>query len=400
MEESTMSEPDPRVVIIGAGATGVSTAYHLADRGIEVVLLDKGHVAGETTGKAAGLIYTQMHEPVDVRAMTYGLDFFRELAATENAFEFHETGYLRIGTDRERDVFEHEVEMQREAGADVSLVDREKIETLEPDLNLEGITVGTYAPDDGYADPHTYATALLDRAVDLGVDYRPKTAVTGITRADDRVTGVETADGSIDADAVVIAAGPWSKKVGRLAGVDLPLKPYRTHALVTTDVDFSMRAVFDAHAGVYFRSEQEGMLAGDGTEELESDPDDYKTTPDFSFLTTVGEVLEHRLPVDEVRVQNSWVGLSTATPDGFPLVGHPPTEPGSQEFVDGLFVGAGLQGHGFMRSPAVGKTLTSVILDGENPYPDYDPARFDGDPGDFPVVEMMKLDGKHPGLLD
>lgn len=389
-----------RVAIIGAGAVGVSTAYHLADRGADVTVLDRGHVAGETTGKAAGLIYTQMHEPADVRAMRYGLDFFRELASAENDFEFHETGYLRIGTERERLVFEHEVEMQRAAGANVSLVDPEQIRILESGLSLQGITVGTYCPDDGFADPHTYAGVLLDRAVERGVDYRPKTAVTGITLVNGVATGVETASERIDADAVVIAAGPWSKKVARLAGVDLPLKPYRTHALVTTDVDFAVRPVFDARDGVYFRSEQDGLLAGDGTEELESDPDDYKTTPDFSFLTTVGEVLERRLPVEEVGVQTAWVGLSTATPDGFPLVGNPPVEPGSDETVDGLYVGAGLQGHGFMRSPAVGRALASSILDGEHPYPEYKPGRFDGDPGDFPVVEMMKLDGKHPGLLD
>lgn len=391
---------DRRVAIIGAGAVGVSTAFHLAERGADVVLLDRGHVAGETTGKAAGLIYAQMHEPADVRAMLYGLSFFRDLDAAENAFEFHETGYLRIGSERERDAFEHEVGMQRAAGANVSLVGPAEIRDLEPGLNLEGITVGTYCPDDGYADPHTYATVLLDRAVELGVDYRPKTAVTGIATEGGSATGVETESGVIGADSVVIAAGPWSKKVGRLAGVELPLKPYRTHALVTSEVDFSMRAVFDARDGVYFRSEQDGLLAGDGTEELESDPDDYKTTPDFSFLTTVGEVLERRLPVEAVGVQNAWVGLSTATPDGFPLVGRPPVAPGADETIGDLYVGAGLQGHGFMRSPAVGRALAAAILDDEDPYPEYEPGRFDGDPGDFPVVEMMKLDGKHPGLLD
>ena len=391
-----MSVEPERVVVVGAGAVGVSTAYHLADYGSDVVLLDSGHVAGETTGKAAGLAYLQMHDAVDVRAMEYSLGFLRELAAAKSEFDFHRTGYLRVGTEAERAVFEREVAMQREAGADVSLLDPEDIGALEPALDLDGITVGTYCPDDGHADPHTYATALLSRAIDLGVDYRPKTPVTGFDRTGggDRIAGVETAAGTVAADAVVIAAGPWSKKVARLAGVDLPLKPYRTQALVTTDVAFTTRPVYDAHDGVYFRSEGDGLLAGDGTEEVEADPDDYATTPDFPFLTTVSELLEKRLPTGEVGVRNAWVGLSTATPDGFPLVGRPPTRPGGDAFVENLLVGTGLQGHGFMRSPAVGRALAAALLGDDAPYPEYDPARFDADPGDFPVVEMMKVDGR------
>lgn len=381
------------VIIVGAGAIGVSTAYHLAGRGVNVTLLDKGHAAGETTGKAGGLVYGQLHHPTDVRICLESLAFFREFAADARNFTFHETGFLRLGGEDERPIFEREVQMQREQGANVRLLDRDEIASLEPNLDLDGVTVGTYSPDDGHVDPHSFATALLRAGEDRGVDYRPKTPVEAIDVVDDRVQAVHAGGDRLETDAVVVAAGPWSKAVADLAGIDLPLKPYRTQALVTDDVDFEMGCVYDAIDGVYFRPESGGLLAGDGTDEREFDPDDYAETADFDFMDTVGATLRRRLPVDEVGVRNSWAGLSSATPDGFPLVGRPPKTPGGDEFVEGLFVGAGLQGHGVMRSPGVGNLLAELVLgDGADPYADYLATRFDADPGAFEIHEMMKLE--------
>jgi glycine/D-amino acid oxidase-like deaminating enzyme len=265
---------------------------------------------------------------------------------------------------------------------------------IYPALSLEGITVGTYAPADGYADPHTFTTTLLDAAEARGVDYRPGTTVTDVDTAGSPT--VETDEGAVDTDVVVVAAGPWSGAVAALADVDLPVKPYRAQALVTTPVDFDVGTVYDADAGVYFRSETGGgLLAGDGTEEVEFDPDDYAETADFDFLADTSEVVEDRLPVEEVSVTNAWAGLCTATPDGRPLVGRPPAAPGGESGPDDVVVAAGLQGHGFMRAPAVGRAVADAVCAGETDYPEWDPARFDTHPGDFEIEEMLKLDGKH-----
>ncbi|KAB1190694.1 MULTISPECIES: FAD-binding oxidoreductase [Haloferax] len=384
--------------IIGAGAIGVSAAYHLAERGVDVTLLDKGHAAGETTGKAGGLVFSQLHEAPDVRAMGYSIDFFRELSELDNHFTYHEVGFLRTGTEAERPAFEQEVSMQREEGADVRLVEPDEIRDIYPPLSVEGVTVGTYAPDDGYADPHTFTTSLLDEAKAKGVDYRPGAKVTGIDSSS--TTTVETESGSVQTDVVVIAAGPWSPQVATLADVEIPVKPYRAQALVTTSVDFDIGTVYDAHEGVYFRSEQSGgLLVGDGTEEVESDPDEYAQTADFEFLVEMSEVVERSLPVDDAGIQNAWAGLCTATPDGRPLVGHPPSRPGSDSGPDDVVIAAGLQGHGFMRSPAVGKAVSDIICAGKTDYPEWSPRRFDEHPGDFEIEEMLKLDGKHPNLI-
>ncbi|WP_416841373.1 NAD(P)/FAD-dependent oxidoreductase [Haloferax sp. DFSO52] len=383
--------------IIGAGAIGVSAAYHLTERGVDVTLLDKGHAAGETTGKAGGLIFTQLHEPTDVRAMKYSLDFFRELSASDNHFTYHEVGFLRTGTESERSTFEAEVSMQRREGANVRLVDPDEIQEIYPSFSIDGVTVGTYAPEDGYADPHTFTTALLDEAKSNGIDYRPGTMVTGIDRSSPPT--VETEAGAVQTDVVVIAAGPWTSRVAKLADIEVPVKPYRAQALVTTPVDFEIGTVYDAHEGVYFRSEQSGgLLVGDGTEEVESDPDAYTQTADFDFLVETSDVVERGLPVEDVGIQNAWAGLCTATPDGKPLVGRPPDEPGGESGPNNIVLAAGLQGHGFMRSPAVGKAVAAVVCDEEHDYPEWSPRRFDDHPGDFDINEMLKLDGKNPTL--
>ena len=410
MDVTRLSNPDePRtpertgtVIVVGAGAIGVSTAFHLATHGVDVTLLDKGHAAGETTGKAAGLVYSQFHEPADVRAMQYSLSFFEELDRTDSSFTFHKTGYVRIGTEAERAVFEREVAMQRDCGVDVRLVDRDEIAKIEPILNLDGITIGTYCADDGFVDPHTFTTALLAEAQAAGVDYRPNTSVTDIDVRDGTVRDVTTSTGMLTAESVVISAGPWSKRVCSLVDVELPAKPYRTQALVTDVVDFEVIPVYDAHDQVYFRSESEGILGGDGTEEVEADPENYDESGDFDFLSTVGNTLEKRLPVSSIGVVNSWAGLSTATPDGFPLVGCPPTSPGGSDTISGLYVGTGLQGHGIMRSPAVGRQLANMIVydDPTAVYPEYDAGRFTADPGDFSIEEMMKVNGTHGEQTD
>ncbi|MFW5949096.1 MAG: NAD(P)/FAD-dependent oxidoreductase, partial [Halolamina sp.] len=326
--------------------------------------------------------------------MDYCKSYIRELTTEDPNFTVHETGYLRVGTENERETFEREAAIYRDCGVDVEVVNAERMQEIEPALETEGLSVGTYVADDCHVDPHSMTTAILRRAEAAGVDYQPDTPVTDIGVDDGRVTGVTTPEGNVDADHVVVAGGPWSKRLCGFAGVTLPCRPYRVHALVTTEVDVAPMPIYDADSGAYFRAESGGVLLGDGSDETESDPDGYDATPDFSFLDTAAEVLERRLPLSDPGVVNAWVGCSSATPDGFPLIGGPPVTPGEEGGVDGLWVGAGLQGHGVMRAPIVGKLIADALCSGADhvAVPEYDPNRFDADPGEFTIDEMMKLD--------
>jgi len=198
-------------------------------------------------------------------------------------------------------------------------------------------------------------------------------------------------------DAVVVAAGARTAGLLGAAGIDVPVVPYRVQAL-TSRVAYDGPMVYDATAGVYYRPHPTGLLAGDGTEPVAADPDEYDREGDDWFVASVSDVLRKRATHDP-DVTRAWAGLCTATPDGDPLVG--PVAGGAvASETDRLFVAAGWQGHGFMRAPAMGEHVAEGVLaslsDGseppsETPWIDaFDPDRFDGDE-EFEIREGMAV---------
>src|SRR5256885_767212 len=191
------------VVIVGAGIMGVSTAYHLARLGVEL-----------TT-----------HSIV-----TY--ERFQEEFGVDPHFRQH--GYLiLIATDDELATARRSVALQRSLGVDVELLDAAATRALCPYLNTDDLLGATYTPRDGYADPYLCATAIAARARDLGVVIKQQHEVHGFLRDGNRVRGVTTAAGMLEAPTVVIATGAWSGVVGKLAGVDIPVRPHRRHKFMT-----------------------------------------------------------------------------------------------------------------------------------------------------------------------
>ncbi|MUV61719.1 FAD-binding oxidoreductase, partial [Halobacterium sp. CBA1126] len=164
------------------------------------------------------------------------------------------------------------------------------------------------------------------------------------------------------------------------AGVTVPVKAYRAQALTAAFPD-AIPTFYDATEGYYARPHPEGVLAGDGTEEAEADPESYDERGDDWFVAATRERLADRLVDWEPDVRRAWAGLCTATPDRDPLLG---------ELADGLYVAAGWQGHGFMRAPATGEAIADAVLGGET-VPAFDPTRFDGDEV-FDVTEGMTVE--------
>jgi len=154
-------------------------------------------------------------------------------------------------------------------------------------------------------------------------------------------------------------------------------------ALVAT-ADLAEPMCYDATGGFYLRPHAAGLLAGDGTEDREADPDAYERDADPAFADGLLERVSYRVPSiadGDHGLERAWAGLCTATPDRDPLVGR---------IRDGLYVATGFQGHGFMRAPAIGERLAEEILDGGR-IDAFDPTRFRGDEA-FDVVEGMALD--------
>src|SRR2546425_5853488 len=260
------------VVIVGAGIMGVSTAYHLARLGVgRVIVLERDTVCSGSTALASGGIRHQYANRLGVELTTHSIvtyERFREEFAVDPNFRQH--GYLiLIATEDELATARRSVALQRSLGVDVELLDAAATRALCPYLNTDDLFGATYSPRDGYADPYLCATAIAARARELGVTIKQHHEVLGVSRTDGRVTGVITAQGSIEAPVVVIAAGAWSGAVGKLAGVDIPVTPRRRHKFMTAPfpadrIPATTPFIIAQSGGFSMRREGPGLLLGGG----------------------------------------------------------------------------------------------------------------------------------------
>ncbi|GGL72459.1 NAD(P)/FAD-dependent oxidoreductase [Halocalculus aciditolerans] len=359
------------VAVVGAGAVGLTAAYDLAEAGADVTVFERETVGAGSSGRAAGVLYDAYSDAVDARIADRALDRFRAFSGRGD-FAFHETPYVQFATDAERaDVIEETVFHLQAQDRDVSVISRDDLEREFPHVDWSDVEGAMVARNAGYADPATYPALLADLARERGVDVRERTPA--------ELTLDPTAVNGDPFDAVAVAAGAHTKQVLADAGLSVPLKPYRVQALVATGPPVPM--FHDATAGYYARPHPQGILAGDGTEPREFDPDDWNREGDGWFEARTLAALRERLRGD-ISLHRSWAGLCVATPDGDPLLG---------ELADGVYVAAGWQGHGFMRAPATGEALADAVLgrDGIDVAP-FDPARFDGDES-FAIREGMDI---------
>lgn len=196
------------------------------------------------------------------------------------------------------------------------------------------------------------------RAREKGVVIREGVEVTGFETRGGRVTGVRTSAGAIGADAVVIAAGPWSGVVGRLAGVDVPVKPYRREIFISEPFDLlphTFPNVIDLHVGWYFLPEGAGILMS-GMKDSHSS---FDTHVNWDGLAHVAAFATHRHPALEHAKfgKRAYAGLYDVSPDDHAILGEVPE-------IQGLYLACGFSGHGFQHSPATGRLMAELILDG------------------------------------
>lgn len=361
------------VAVVGGGAVGVTAAFDLAARGADVTLFERGDIAAESTGRAAGILYDAYAEDVDARVAARALERFRALSGS-GEFAFQETPYLWFVTEpgRKADAIREQVDGMQANGRRVERVDADELAEAYPALRVDDVVEAAIARNAGVGDTAAYADAVAALAADAGVEIREQTSATVATDPT-RVNG--------DAyDAVLVAAGAQTKQVLADAGLRIPLKPYRVQAL-TADAAGDTPTVYDATEGYYARPHPEGVLAGDGTEPVETDPDTYDRDGDDWFVEEMARRLADRIRDYDPDVHRAWAGLCTATPDRDPLLG---------ELADGVYVATGWQGHGFMRAPATAELVADQVLGGSG-VAAFDPTRFDGNEA-FDVVEGMTVE--------
>jgi len=364
------------VVIVGGGCMGASVAYHLARHGVtNVVLVEREQMLGTgSTGRNAGGVRHQFSNEANIRLSLESIALLERFAdEVGQPIDFHQDGYLfLLASDSSVDTFRRNVALQRSLGVEVQWLDAGEAERLAPGLDAAGVAGATFCARDGIADPNGVTMGFVKAAQTAGVEVARDTEVTGVRVERGRIAGVETTRGTIETRKVVNAAGPHARQIGRMAGVDVPVEPYRRHIFIAAApgeaawrVPASRIMVIDFDTTFYFHREGAGLLFGMG------DPDEtptFDTTVQWDFLPQVIDVAVQRLPaLADASISHAWAGLYEVTPDANPIIGPAPG-------VEGLFLINGFSGHGFQHSPAAGRILADVIAEHD---PRFDLAPFD-----------------------
>jgi glycine/D-amino acid oxidase-like deaminating enzyme len=366
-------------IVIGSGAFGASTAYHLARRGARVVLVDQHALGSQTSPRAAGLTSKADRMPVMARLRHEAGDAFERFESeTGQSVDFHRSGSLKAAYTEAGEAHLHAgLATARDLGVEARLVSAREARRLAPHFEPGSARAIGHVPSDGWLEPAKVATGFALRAAALGARLVPFTRVEKLLHADGKVRGVTTARGEIRAPVVVDAAGGWAALVAAAAGIKLPVVPVRHQLFITEPipgVEPLQPIVRLLEASVYVRYAQGGLMFG-GYEDRPRVIDAPALPPGFQIAdlplelgvlrALVDEVADHFPALRGAAVAVHRGGLPTMTPDGRPILGRVPG-------LDGLYVASGCCVGGLSLSPAAGRALADLILDGAS-EPDLTP---------------------------
>jgi sarcosine oxidase subunit beta len=358
------------VVVIGGGVIGTSAAFHLAEAGISVLLLERDMLGAGSTSRAAGGVRAQFSDPVNIALGARSLAAFEDFGRRPGAeIDLRQHGYLFL-LDDPGDVrkFEASVAAQTELGVPSRMLDVAEACALSPVIAPDGLVAAAFSPRDGHCTPEAVVAGYAAGARRHGAEIRQHCAVTGIERSGDQITAVRTADGLIPTSTVICAAGAWSAAIGDLVGVRLPVRPLRRQIRVTAPIPWlppELPMTIDFGSTFYFHPEGRGLLLG------MSDPDEefgFHLSTSDNWLARLGSAVRRRAPrLEEVGIARGWAGLYEVTPDHNAIVG----EAGE---VGRFLYATGFSGHGFLQGPAIGEVLRDLVL------------------GRSPVIDVSELD--------
>ncbi len=349
------------IVIIGGGVMGASAAYHLAQRGMKnIVLIEKEGFFGQgATGRCAGGVRYQFATEINIKLSLASLPmlerFKDEIGQDVN---YKPCGYLFVLTNT-KDVakFRNNVELQHKLGVNTEWLDGEDIRRRLPLMKFDDALAGTFHAKDGLVDPNSVVMGYVNAAQKMGVRAFTGVEVVGILVKAGQIEELQTASGSIKTPRVLNTAGPWSSRIGEMAGIQIPVVPLRRQMFTTNplkEIPNDFPFVIDFAQSLYFHREGEGLLIGMSNQ---NEQPGFDQNVDEDFELTNLETAIARMPlVEKASRASHWAGLYEVTPDAHPIYG------GTN--INGFFVCTGFSGHGFMHGPISGKLMSEYILDG------------------------------------
>ncbi len=372
-----------QVVVIGGGALGLAAADEMVRAGLDVLVLERDQLGSGSSAKPFGGVRATFSDPGNIALGQRGLEKYAALhERTPGGIGLARVGYLFCArTEAEALALEVSTELQRSMGSDAEVISPRRAAELNPYLDASALVAASFSPQDGYAQPSLAVAAWAASARELGARVLEGVEVTGVETTDDgdgrRVRAVTTTAGTVRCEHLVVAAGAWSRSVGQMAGIDVPVEPVRRQiafADVPADAPGGpgqrpLPFTLDLSTTFYVHGSPDGLLLGiSDAAQVPGFGRDYDESwlPAFDAAAAVVAPSLVGLPL-----RTGWAGLYENTPDHNALIGQ-------SAHVAGLVVATGFSGHGFLQAPAVGEVVRDLVL-GRAPEVDvsgFSPERF------------------------
>ena len=361
-----------KIVIIGGGIIGTSTAYHLAKMGEnDCVVLEQGTLTNGSTWHAAGLVGQLRSNANVTRLLQYSVELYDQLETeTGLATGWRMNGGLRLACNRNRiREIKRQISMARSFGLEMHFLTPKEAADLCPAMDASDLAGAAYIPTDGQANPADLTQALAKGARSKGVRIIENCTVTAIHQKNSRVSGLITSLGEIECEIVVNCAGLWSRSIGNLAGVNVPIVPMMHHYIVTGKVEgvaMGMPTIRDPDRLIYFKEELGGLVFG-GYElnpkrwETDRPPENFGFTLlefDIDHFEPLMQTGLNRIPaMGDADIKQMTCGPESFTPDGNFIIGEAPE-------LKNFYVGTGFNAFGIASAGGAGRALAEWVSAG------------------------------------
>jgi sarcosine oxidase subunit beta len=363
------------VVVVGGGANGTSTAFHLASLGVKnVLLLERRQIAAGATGKSGSLVRMHYTNEVESRLALESLKVFQDFGNVVGGdCGWSPVGFVQLVKHEHREALQRNVARQQALGIDTRVIDDDELRKLLPGVVIDDVGGAAYEKSSGFADPNATVFGFAAAAQRLGVRVETGHAVTRVLVENGRVAGVETQRERIMAPTVVLVPGAWSTPLLRPLGLDLPLMPFRIQiSIFRWPPAWTQRhpVVIDAVHHSWMRPEGvNATLIGVELGRSGADPETYDEGVDPQFVRDARTTLAARLPAfADATMRGGWAGMIMMSDDGRPIIDQFPSVPG-------LYGMLGDSGTSFKTSPAIGRCLAEWIVHGAPKLVDLTPFR-------------------------
>ena len=366
---------EAKVVVIGGGIAGCSTAYHLADNGWNTVLIERDVLTSGTTWHAAGMVTQLGTTPQITKIRKNSVKFYNNLKKiTGLDTSFKQTGTINIATTKSRSQeYLRQKTMSKLFDLEIELIDKKKFKTLYPIAKNSDVLSGLYIPDDGQADPEILTKTISIAAKKRGVKVIEKCKLEKILTRGNQIRGVKTNLGTINCEYIVLCAGMWSRQIGEAAGVSIPLYPNEHFYMITEDyknLPKILPTFRDPDTYLYAREYHGKIMLGifepnakNAFKKTSKVPNDFsfgEFKVDRKYIQMLHKLAAKRMPaIQDLKIEKYFSGPESFTPDSNFLLGE-------TEEIKNFYVCCGFNSIGIGSSGGAGKAVAEWMIRGHS----------------------------------